>query len=174
MKPTFFAAVAAALFATAASAESIIEIVDPYVLSAGMNAKSGAAFFTIRNTGDTDDRLIDAKSDAAARVELHTHIMEDGVAKMRQVEDGFTIPAQGHHELARGADHVMFLGIKEPFEDGDILHVTLTFRDAGDVEVDIPVDLGQLSNMNGMSHDEMMESEEHEMEHGMEHGSDSH
>ena len=32
MKPTFFAAVAAALLATAASAESTIEIVDPYAL----------------------------------------------------------------------------------------------------------------------------------------------
>ncbi|WIV50132.1 copper chaperone PCu(A)C [Marivivens sp. LCG002] len=155
MKPTFFAAVAAALFATAASAESIIEIVDPYVLSAGMNAKSGAAFFTIRNTGDTDDRLIDAKSDAAARVELHTHIMEDGIAKMRQVEDGFPIPAGSEHLLMRGADHVMFMGLNEPFVDGKMVAVTLVFESGLTLDVEIPVDLGRANNAEANGHGSM-------------------
>lgn len=155
MKPTFFAAVAAALFATAASAESIIEIVDPYALSAGMNAKSGAAFFTIRNTGDTDDRLIDAKSDAAARVELHTHIMEDGIAKMRQVEDGFPIPAGSEHLLMRGADHVMFMGLNEPFVDGKMVAVTLVFESGLTLDVEIPVDLGRANNAEANGHGSM-------------------
>ena len=155
MKPTFFAAVAAALFATAASAESIIEIVDPYVLSAGMNAKSGAAFFTIRNTGDTDDRLIDVKSDAAARVELHTHIMEDGIAKMRQVEDGFPIPAGSEHLLMRGADHVMFMGLNEPFVDGKMVAVTLVFESGLTLDVEIPVDLGRANNAEANGHGSM-------------------
>lgn len=168
MKTILSLAAAATLFASAAAAD--IEVHHAYAIQSSPVAPAGAAFMVIMNTGDADDQLIAASSDVSARTELHTHIMEDGVAKMRQVEGGFTIPAQGHHELARGADHVMFLGIEEPFQDGDILHVTLTFRDAGDIEVDIPVDLGQLSNMNGMSHDEMMESEEHKMEHG----SDSH
>ena len=155
MKPTLFAAVAAALFATAASAESIIEIVDPYALSAGMNAKSGAAFFTIRNTGDTDDRLIDAKSDAAARVELHTHIMEDGIAKMRQVEDGFPIPAGSEHLLMRGADHVMFMGLNEPFVDGKMVAVTLVFESGLTLDVEIPVDLGRANNAEANGHGSM-------------------
>lgn len=155
MKPTFFAAVAAALFATAASAESIIEIVDPYALSAGMNAKSGAAFFTIRNMGDTDDRLIDAKSDAAARVELHTHIMEDGIAKMRQVEDGFPIPAESEHLLMRGADHVMFMGLNEPFVDGKMVAVTLVFESGLTLDVEIPVDLGRANNAEANGHSSM-------------------
>ncbi len=155
MKPTFFAAVAAALFATAASAESIIEIVDPYALSAGMNAKSGAAFFTISNTGDTDDRLIDAKSDAAARVELHTHIMEDGIAKMRQVEDGFPIPAGSEHLLMRGADHVMFMGLNEPFVDGKMVAVTLVFESGLTLDVEIPVDLGRANNAEANGHGSM-------------------
>ena len=155
MKPTFFAAVAAALFATAASAESIIEIVDPYVLSAGMNAKSGAAFFTIRNTGDTEDLLSDAKSDAAARVELHTHIMEDGIAKMRQVEDGFPIPAGSEHFLMRGADHVMFMGLNEPFVDGKMVAVTLVFESGLTLDVEIPVDLGRANNAEANGHGSM-------------------
>ena len=155
MKPTLFAAVAAALFATAASAESIIEIVDPYALSAGMNAKSGAAFFTIRNMGDTDDRLIDAKSDAAARVELHTHIMEDGIAKMRQVEDGFPIPAGSEHLLMRGADHVMFMGLNEPFVDGKMVAVTLVFESGLTLDVEIPVDLGRANNAEANGHGSM-------------------
>ena len=46
--------------------------------------KNGAAFLTIRNTGPAD-RLLGAES-GVARTELHTHLMQDGVMRMRQVE----------------------------------------------------------------------------------------
>ncbi len=146
MKTTLLSAAFAALFASAVNAESIIEIVDPYALSAGANATSGAAFFTIRNTGDTDDRLLDVRSDVAARVELHTHIMEDGVAKMRKVEGGFPVEAGSEHLLMRGADHVMFMGLNAPFVDGEPISVTLVFESGLTLDVEIPVQLGRTEN----------------------------
>lgn len=118
--------------------DAAISIKDAYARSGAM---SGAAFFTIMNTSDTDDRLIAASSDAAPRVELHTHIEdENGVMKMRRVEDGFAVPAGGMHALARGGDHVMFMGLEQPLPEGETISVTLTFEKAGDVVVEIPVD----------------------------------
>ena len=141
-KSTVFAGLmASALFASSAAAESVIEIHDAYARASGMSAVAGAAFMTIHNSGDQDDQLIDARSDVSARVELHTHIMEDGIAKMRRVEGGFIIPAGGEHILERGADHVMFMGLTQPFEQGAEIPVTLVFEHAGEIEVIIPVDL---------------------------------
>ncbi len=150
---TLLATLAVTALSTAAFADSIISVEDGYARSSGMNAKAGAAFMVIRNTGDTGDRLVSAQSDVAARVELHTHkIDENGVAKMMQVEEGFTIPAGEAHMLQRGGDHVMFMGIKKPFEQGAKIPVTLVFEHAGEVRVEIPVDLerqdGQMKHSN--------------------------
>ena len=128
------------LFGSLASAQDI-KITDAYARSAGMMAKSGAAFLVIENLSGTEDRLMEVWSDAAKRVQLHTHIKgDDGVMKMRHVEQGFVIPAQGQHTLKRGGDHIMFMGLVTPWEDGDVLNVTLHFEKAGDVPVAIAVD----------------------------------
>lgn len=151
----FSAAIAATLLAAPVLAADIV-IEDAYARAS--NPMSGAAFMMIHNMGDTDDRLIAATSDVAARVELHTHKdLGDGVMKMIEVEEGFAIPAGGMHALARGADHVMFLGLNAAFEQGDTISVTLTFEQAGDMVVDIPVDLDRqdghgMSQGKGMTH----------------------
>ncbi|MEN8837697.1 MAG: copper chaperone PCu(A)C [Celeribacter marinus] len=140
LKSTLLAGFSVLAFAMPAFAEITID--DAYARSSGMSAKAGAAFFVIHNSGAEDDQLINATSDVSKLVELHTHKdMGEGVMKMMHVPEGFTIPAGGEHALARGGDHVMFMGIKEGFEQGDILTVTLTFEKAGDITVDIPVDL---------------------------------
>ncbi len=117
-------------------------ILDPYMRTSGPSAKSGAAFMRIANQGATDDVLISATSDVAKKVELHTHIdAGNGVVQMRKVEDGFTVPAQSIHMLARGGDHIMFMGLTRQINDGDMITVTLTFEKAGEMTVEIPVDL---------------------------------
>ncbi|MAY31427.1 MAG: copper chaperone PCu(A)C [Rhodovulum sp.] len=136
-------------FGAAAWAEGIV-VEDAYARASTPTAKSGAAFMVLMNTSDQDDRLIGAKSDVAARVELHTHReIADGVMKMMEVEEGFVIPAGGSHMLARGGDHVMFMGLNEPFADGDTVAVTLVFEHAGEVAVEIPVDLNRKPTHGG-------------------------
>lgn len=136
-------------FGTAAWAEGIV-VEDAYARASTPTAKSGAAFMVLMNTSDQDDRLVAAKSDVAARVELHTHReIADGVMKMMEVEEGFAIPAGGSHMLARGGDHVMFMGLNEPFADGDTVAVTLVFEHAGEVAVEIPVDLNRKPTHGG-------------------------
>ena len=130
------AGTAAVSLSTAAKADILVE--DAYARASNMMA--GAAFMTITNTGDADDRLLSAASAAAERVELHTHVMDGDVMRMIEVEEGFAIAAGETHALARGGDHVMFMGLAAPFEDGATVEVTLTFEQAGEVVVEIPVD----------------------------------
>lgn len=143
MSPKLLLAAAAAI-ALAAPALADIEIVDPYARAAMANAKSGAAFMEIVNTGPEDDRLVGADSDIAMKVELHTHIADgNGVMQMVEVKEGFPVPAGGNHLLQRGSDHVMFMGLTRPMTDGETVEVTLHFEKAGDVVVEIPVDLAR-------------------------------
>lgn len=137
------AAVSAAFLALATPlfAHDGVHVTDPYIRASGAMASSGAAFMVIENHGASDDRLIAATAEISERVELHTHQSDaNGVMRMIEVEEGFAIPAGGSHALARGGDHVMFLGLKQPLADGDVVTVTLTFEGAGDVVVEIPVD----------------------------------
>ncbi|SLN67239.1 hypothetical protein AQS8620_03134 [Aquimixticola soesokkakensis] len=137
-----FPLLAAALACIALPAFADIVVENPYFRTSGAMATSGAAFMVLHNTGETADRLIAARSDLSSRVELHTHLAGDnGVMRMLEVEDGFAVAPQARHELARGGDHVMFLGLDRRVAEGDIVTVTLTFEQAGDVVVEVPVRL---------------------------------
>ncbi len=134
----------AALLVWTTAVPSLAEIVieAAYARAAGPSARAGAAYMTIRNNGEVDDRLVSASSDASARVELHTHIAQsDGVVRMMQAGQGFSVPAGGSRSLDRGGDHVMFMGLSEPWRQGDLIPVTLVFELAGEVALEIRVDM---------------------------------
>ena len=139
MRTALLTSIVTALLAYPALAE--VAITDAYARVASPKAKAGAAFMVIENTGTTPDRLLSAASPAAKRVELHTHINDNGVMKMREVEGGFEIPAGGVYTLKRGGDHVMFMGLTESWAQGDKVPVTFNFESAGAVTVEIEVDL---------------------------------
>jgi hypothetical protein len=67
--------------------------------------------------------------------------MEGDVMRMVHVEEGFELPAGETVVLERGGRHVMFMGLAGPMEQGETVAVTLTFEQAGDMRVEIPVDL---------------------------------
>lgn len=130
------------LFTTIPAFADGLTIKDAYLRAAGPTAKSAGVFMEIINETNTDDRMIAASSDVAKKVELHTHIKaDDGVMQMREKEDGFAISAGDMHALARGGDHVMLMGLNQKVEQGEMVTVTLTFEKAGDITIDVPVDL---------------------------------
>ncbi|WP_420010977.1 copper chaperone PCu(A)C [Tateyamaria sp.] len=136
----FAAACAASLLVVPAWADGI-KIMDPYARAASPSAKAGAAFMMITNDSGQDDRLIAARSDAAKRVELHTHIETgDGVMQMTEIEGGVALPAGSTHHMKRGGDHIMLMGLTGPLEQNAEIEVTLVFETAGEMVVTIPVD----------------------------------
>lgn len=117
-----------------------IHIHDPYALvSPGGN--TGAVFFVIHNNTASDLVLVGAAAPVAKMVELHTHKdAGDGVMQMVKIEGGIPLPSGEMHELKRGGDHVMLMGLTQPLKDGDHVEVTLQFTGAEPVVFDAMVD----------------------------------
>ena len=126
---------------------------DSYARSTGPLAKAGAAYMKIMNHSKKDDRLISVYSDIAKKTELHTHLKSDnGVMKMMRIDKGIEIGAMKEHALVRGGEHIMFMGLKEPFENGKIIPVTLLFEKAGEVNIEVIVDQKRKEKKHSQSH----------------------
>jgi copper(I)-binding protein len=98
----------------------------------------GAVYFMIHNGAGVKDRLTGASAEVAKRVELHTHLHENGVMKMRPIE-GVDVPARGMVALKPGGDHVMLMGLSAPLKEGDHFPLVLTFEKAGEISVMVSV-----------------------------------
>lgn len=128
-----------------------LTIQKPWARASIGQAQAGAAYLTVMNKGSLPDRLIAAEGEVANRVELHTHMMEDGVMKMRQVQAIEVAPGEPA-VLKPGGLHVMLMGLKAPLVKGESFPLTLVFEKAGRVEIEVPIGEGTAM--------------EHQMDHG--------
>ena len=126
------------LLANAHAAESAMAIQDPYVRLVPPGIKATGGFMLLRNTGATDRQLIKAASPIASVVELHTHLNENGVMKMREVPR-IEIKAHGQTELKPGSFHVMLIDLTAPLNEGDKVPITLEFDDGSTLAIEAPV-----------------------------------
>ncbi|MCB8981189.1 MAG: copper chaperone PCu(A)C [Ardenticatenaceae bacterium] len=117
--------------------EETITVTDPWGRTSPMAAENGAFYMTLNNNSSSDDALVSAATDACATVELHEmYDKGDGVMGMRPVEGGsITVPAGSSAELKPGGLHVMCLGKEVDFTAGTEIPLTLTFENAGEMEV---------------------------------------
>lgn len=102
-------------------------------------AKVAAGYLTITNNGAEPDVLLGGNADFAGKVEIHEMKMTDGVMKMRPLTEGLVIAPGATVTLKPGAEHVMFMQLKEPMNEGDNHSVTLRFEKAGELELRFPV-----------------------------------
>ncbi|WP_413694076.1 copper chaperone PCu(A)C [Pseudoalteromonas sp. KJ10-2] len=115
-----------------------LTVTDQYVRATPPHVKNSAAFLTIDNQSEESVKLVSVSSDIADRVELHTHISEAGLMKMRQVE---SILIKGHNsvQLQPGGYHVMFLGLKNDLVAGDSVDITLYFDNGDAIDITAPI-----------------------------------
>ena len=131
-----------AMNATAADAGVVVgtlTITGAFTRATLPNAPVGGGFFTITNNGANGDVLISATSPAAGDVQIHEMKMEGEVMKMRELPDGLEIPANSTMSLTPGGLHLMFMKLNGPFVEGQSVPVTLTFKNAGEVTLNLPV-----------------------------------
>ena len=132
---------AAGLIASAgafAGAADQVTVQDPYVRLAPPNAPATGAFMVIKNNGDKDVKVLKADNPASKVTELHTHINDGGVMKMRPVP-AIDVKARGEAVLKPGGLHVMLIDLKAPMKEGDTVPLTLTFDDGSTKKVDAKV-----------------------------------
>ncbi|MFB6836601.1 copper chaperone PCu(A)C [Streptomyces sp. NPDC056361] len=101
-------------------------------------------FLTIKNDGDTADKLTSVTSPLSDDVTIH----ESKDQKMREVKS-FDIPANGELKLERGGNHIMFMELKSKPKQGDKVSIELHFEKADPIKVDVPV---EAANHNPQQH----------------------
>lgn len=129
---------AASGLACAAGAADTVNVADPYVRMVPPGAKATAAFMVLQNAGDKDAKLVKVESGAAKVVEMHNHINDGGVMKMRQVQ-AIDIKAKGETALKPGGYHVMLINPTAPLKEGDKVALTLGFGDGSSKNVEAVV-----------------------------------
>jgi len=116
---------------------SSIAIDHPWVrISTGPNT---AAYCTLTNTGSDPDKLMRVECMDTTTVELHNHVEEDGVMKMRPVS--FIEIGASPVTLKPGSLHIMLMGLKDSFQGKKNISMTLYFQKAGPLQIDFPVKL---------------------------------
>ena len=103
-------------------------------------APVAAGFLEITNNGKADDTLLKVTAEISDTVQLHEMSMKGDVMKMAELKDGVPIPAGKTVELKPMALHIMFLKLKSHPKLGDHFKGTLTFKNAGTINVDFAVE----------------------------------
>ena len=85
------------------------------------------------------DRLIKAKSSAASLVELHEHVNDHGVMRMREVKAGLAINPSTPVVMKPGGYHIMLIGLKAPLEEGTAIDLSLEFESGKTFELTVPI-----------------------------------
>jgi periplasmic copper chaperone A len=119
-------------------AVSAVTVTAPWARATPGGAKVGGAYLEITAKPGAADALVSAHSTVAGVVELHTHVHDGGVMRMRRVEE-IAVPAAGKVTLKPGGLHIMLMDLKQPLKEGETIDLTLTFRRAGEVQVKVPV-----------------------------------
>jgi periplasmic copper chaperone A len=117
-----------------------LEIGHPWSRATPKGATVAAGYMTITNKGTSADRLVGVSSPAAGNAEIHEMSMDNGVMKMRPLANGVEIKPAATVELKPSSYHVMFVGIRQPFQQGTRVKGTLTFEKAGPVDVEFVVE----------------------------------
>jgi len=106
--------------------------------SIGVN-RPGAAYMTIRNTGDEAVTLTGISTPLAMMPEIHeSKTNAAGVSSMAPAGEITIAPGEAA-ELAPGGLHAMLMRLQEPMTEGESFALTLTFSDGGEVTVEVPI-----------------------------------
>lgn len=136
-----------AAMATSSMTMAEVTVKDAYARAVPPGQMNSASFMMLKNDDEKSVSLVSGSSSVAKVVELHNHINENGVMKMRQVEK-IDIPANGMAHLQPGGLHVMLIGLKKDLMEGDNIDLNLEFSDGSSQELTIPVK----KVMGGMKH----------------------
>ncbi len=89
-------------------------------------SKATGAFFILENDTKKDFKLIKAHSHSAKATEVHTHLKENGVMKMREVKE-VLVKAGDKKIFMPGGHHIMLMGLKSPLKEGEKIDIELEF-----------------------------------------------
>jgi copper(I)-binding protein len=134
-----------------------------YAMRAALgNNPNTAAYVTITNKGNTNDRLLSAACECATTTTLHTMKMKGSTMEMAEAKDGFVIRSGDTLTFAPGGNHIMLENLTHRPVEGETVNVTLVFEKAGPVTLPMRVSNTPLAKTGtsesmggGMDHGDM-------------------
>ena len=102
-----------------------ITVSENWVRATAEGQDVGAAYMTITSASDTT--LTKVESSVSDSVEIHSMRMENGVMKMRMLEE-LALKANTPNKLAPGGFHLMLFDLKKPLKTGEAVTFTLHFK----------------------------------------------
>ena len=100
---------------------------------------NSAAYMTLTDRGTAPDELISASSPIAQKLELHVFGVENGVYGMHRVDAIQVSPGTAATVLWPRGAHVMLEGLKQPLKIGESFPLWLTFKNAGELRIQVEV-----------------------------------
>lgn len=129
---------AAAMPANAAVVAGQFAASGAYARAVAPGQANSAVFLQLQNKDNKAHALVSASSEVATVVELHNHINEGGVMKMRKVEK-IDLPAGKAVALKPGSFHIMLIGLKKPLKVNETVELSLRFEDGTSLKLSAPV-----------------------------------
>lgn len=135
MRSILFLCVAVLITAHPVKAEDVVALgvksdAGLYSFATSASQKNGAVFGIVEVLEDVDSpiEIVKAEADVAERVELHTHLMEEGRMMMREVES-YTVAPDKALTLKPMGHHIMLFDLKAPLVEGESFDVILYDKD---------------------------------------------
>lgn len=128
-----------ALTAAPALAQDPVSINGAWSRASIGTSRPGVLYLDITNTGDAQVTLTGLETDVAAMPEIHRSATDaEGVSTMAPAGNIKIAPGETV-SLEPGGLHGMLMKLQQPLKEGDSFDATLIFRDAGAVEISVPV-----------------------------------
>jgi copper(I)-binding protein len=108
------------------------------IVRPGLAGKNTAAYMTIKlKCLKATDTLLKAECNVCKTVELHDHIDDNGIKRMRPVTN--IIVKDGEITFKPGGLHIMLMGLNHDLKEGEIVKIRLNFDKAGPIDIDYTV-----------------------------------
>jgi len=125
-----------------------VSVSAPWARATTSRARNGAAYVTLENSGGMSDKLMSVSTPVAGKPELHTHIKDGDIMRMRQVQH-IEVGPNAMVKLQPGGLHIMLMELREPLKEGATFPMTLIFEKAGEVTVEVAVQSAGAKGMSG-------------------------
>ena len=124
---------------SACSKTGTLTVWDPWVRPAALGG-NGAVYLIISNATDTDDTVLSASTDAASTAEVHMSMIDGNDVISMKMQEVVPIPAQQEVIFKPGGLHLMLIGLTRDLKTGDTISLTLHFKEAGNITLEVPVE----------------------------------
>ena len=115
-----------------------VTVTEAYIRASIPGTIHSSAYMHINNNSEKTVTLVNVSSKISPRIEMHNHIMENGMMHMNQLQK-IDIAANTQVVLQPHGLHLMFFNLIKPLNVEDVIEVTLHFSNNHKVIVPLPV-----------------------------------